>query len=396
MYSPYRYGNSKSSDAEKSPVAESPPTPRYESSPYIKQTYFSTYHPSLLDRRKVLTPFGIGLCRREAFRALAKDAPEVGKYQKSTSMPALANPPRSPDFPPRQKKVDKSSIDIKTNKCGRGYVVRSKAKCDRFKEHDMKAQEIKMIEDLSKMNLSKDQLQVDVAAVKKSLPVKHITLLDVKACLSEKGAKNKMESSALMEKKQLGQSENPGEMSRCENTAIPVDTLDSIPNDYCQRGAPRYSSDAYNNCTGLSCIEKPKSSSSGRGIAWRREISGSSCSALFRPDSFAPDDESRTRLPSSSRDTEHLKIGTSVRILATPDICQPSFSAGQPRFIIAVVTYVTEDGRYKVGTCKGVIGRLFSREELQPRDRKYIRASDVPRRSISIREASTASFSSLS
>ncbi|KAK3710894.1 hypothetical protein RRG08_012058 [Elysia crispata] len=104
-----------------------------------------------------------------------------------------------------------------------------------------------------------------------------------------------------------------------------------------------------------------------------------------------------TKATSSTSDgtkDERLKVGSSVRILANQDVRQPYFSVDQPRFITAVVTYVTMDGRYKLGTTKGIIGRLFAREELQLLEKRKLNQRDVPSRSITVRQASSTSYAS--
>lgn len=85
-----------------------------------------------------------------------------------------------------------------------------------------------------------------------------------------------------------------------------------------------------------------------------------------------------------------LPIGTSVRIIAAPDLISKRCS--RDSFLTAVVLYVTEDSRYKLGTRQGILGQLFSRDQLHPINKRLLETKDVPMKTVNLREASLFSY----
>ena len=86
----------------------------------LNEDYLSTYHPYLLERRKVETPFGIGICRRDAFRA-PDNSPYISHAHSKKSSTILCS------INPYQSKSNTNKLSIVAGACGRSYSVRSRA-----------------------------------------------------------------------------------------------------------------------------------------------------------------------------------------------------------------------------------------------------------------------------
>ncbi|KAK7009735.1 hypothetical protein BgiMline_001290 [Biomphalaria glabrata] len=121
-----------------------------------------------------------------------------------------------------------------------------------------------------------------------------------------------------------------------------------------------------------------KAQSSIRNSTWARLTTPSPCSR------YIPHQE-------KSQNQDSVAIGTYVHIAAIQDKFRPAGQTTVQR-IAAVVMYVTSDSMYQVGTRKGVIGRLFSRDELDVRDYHKFTIKDVPDVRINMHEASTMAF----
>ncbi|RUS77844.1 hypothetical protein EGW08_014396 [Elysia chlorotica] len=385
--------------------------------PPNNEAYLSTYHPYLLERRKVETPFGVGVCMSAAFKdpsspyaqtkrdttkscryvnpcqripfsskisvvsgacgrsyAVRSHAPDHCSNQSSKQVKMARDfkncgdkPKKTPSVKAQSLACDVNSKDTNTCRAGRvssckpGFAVRmttDEAGTKIIK--DIGILEDQMTDDLRKMSLNEaSPVKDDVAVVKEKLPPKHVSTVQVRACLSKNHDDNQAKTSVT-----------------CPSS------LPSEGNEISQSSTITPSSCAeVRTCRRRPCSGIPLDQN---GICPKRAQTqfSTKCGG------------SVAYMPSDKPGDKCLKIGSNVRILARPDVCQPSFCVGKKMFILAVITYITMDGKYKLGTTKGTIGRLFDREELQPLEKRKLSAKDIPLRSITIREASTIAYAS--
>ena len=406
--------------------------------------YLSTYHPYLLEKRKVDTPFGVGVCMRDAFRENDIDSVD-GSPDGSRQIAAQLSCPSSEGC---RRKFQASKISIGPGACGRGYVVRSGTDYNlkpsveevrvapnrkltedkppqllhnyeterapswgsglnrpdksyttaqtglcqpgfvvRVKNNtddvmvtqNGKSQEDRVLVGLAALDVGKERvIRDDVATIREQLyPGQNRISEDVRGeVVNQKNIYSEAATAAQ---------QNPPCSVAEARTAIerPALTLNSQQSYSCQIDSPVQLSpkESYTEYTSPTPDSTPCGCTNPHVSLSSLKLHKSSTDVTTTRD-----------IVSDSGTDKPLKIGTNVRILAYPDVRQPSFCAGQPSFILAVITYVSLDGRYKLGTTKGIIGRLFAREELLPIDKKKISSKDVPVRSITVREASTTSF----
>lgn len=77
-------------------------------------------------------------------------------------------------------------------------------------------------------------------------------------------------------------------------------------------------------------------------------------------------------------------VGSNV-LVKVPDVDRGRVAA---RSVLAVVTEVTSDGLYRLGTKNGALERLYARNEFIIADSNFITAQDVPSSTLSLRKAS--------
>lgn len=97
------------------------------------------------------------------------------------------------------------------------------------------------------------------------------------------------------------------------------------------------------------------------------------------------------RSAGASNSANSVSIGTCVKVKAIQDKYRPAGQSGV-QHVTAIVMYVSDDGHYKLGTRKGILGRIFSKDELIFTPKVGMTLMDVPERTVSMLEASTMSY----
>ncbi|XP_059157102.1 uncharacterized protein LOC131941696 [Physella acuta] len=98
-----------------------------------------------------------------------------------------------------------------------------------------------------------------------------------------------------------------------------------------------------------------------------------------------------SRSAGASNSANSVAIGTCVKVKAIQDKYRPAGQSEVQHFT-AIVMYESDDGHYKLGTRKGILGRMFSRDELIFTPKVGMTLKDVPERTVSMLEASTMSY----
>ena len=93
----------------------------------------------------------------------------------------------------------------------------------------------------------------------------------------------------------------------------------------------------------------------------------------------------RSRISRSRRDLQWTEMDMSVPI---PDVDR---GRADFRSIKAVVIEATDSGNYKLGTEHGELSQMYVRSQFAPSVEKFINVSDVPSRTVSLREAARSS-----
>ena len=78
-----------------------------------------------------------------------------------------------------------------------------------------------------------------------------------------------------------------------------------------------------------------------------------------------------------------INVGSSVRIPIDP-VDRPKLGHHN---LLAVVTEVTSEGLYKIGTKNGYFSQCFARNQLEPCENNFVAVADVPGKEITFRSA---------